>query len=80
MLIAYILKPSESGFLAHEEQLAHLPNHSLIVLPSNNYFAWTNASADEFMAEGMHISIKSLFEAGTQDGQDLKNIAPYLPL
>ena len=76
MLIAYILEPSESGSLTHGEQSAHPPDRSLTVLPSNDYFAWTNASADKFMAEAMRLSVKSLFEAGTRDGQDLKNVTP----
>ena len=78
MLVTYTLEPFESGFLTHGEPSAYPPDRSLAVLPSNNYFAWTNASADEFMAEAMRLSAKSLFEAGIQDGQDLKNAAPYV--
>ena len=66
------LKPLEPGFLTYGEPSAYLPDRSLAIFPPNNY-AWTNASADEFMAEAMRLSAKSLFEAGIQDGQDLKN-------
>ena len=48
------------------------------MLPSNIYLAWTKASADEFIAEAMRLSAASLVEAGIQDGQDLKNAAPYV--
>jgi hypothetical protein len=42
------------------------------------YFGWTNASADGFMADAMRRSAASLVEAGTQNGQDLENAAPYV--
>jgi hypothetical protein len=61
VLIAYILEPSESGFLTHVEQSAYPPDRSLTVLPPNNYFAWTNASADEFMRAVTSASLSTTF-------------------
>jgi hypothetical protein len=77
-LVAYTIEPLEPGFLAHGSPSAYPPDRSLAILPSNIYFAWTKASADEFMAEAMRLSAASLVEAGIQDGQDLMNAAPYV--
>ncbi|KAH9988273.1 hypothetical protein BJV74DRAFT_796325 [Russula compacta] len=54
------------------------PNRSLPILPSSIYIGWTNESADEYMADAMRVSAATLVEAGIQDGQDLKNAAPYV--
>src|SRR5258708_12425146 len=70
------LKPLEPGFLTYGEPSAYLPDRSLAIFPPNNY-AWTSASADEFMAEAMRLSAKSLFEAAIQHGPALNN--PILP-
>jgi Berberine and berberine like len=77
-LFAYTIEPLEPGFLTHGSQSAYPPDRSLEILPSNIYFAWTKASADEFMAEAMRLSAVSLVEAGIQDGQNLKNAALYV--
>jgi hypothetical protein len=42
------------------------------------YFGWANASTDGIMADAMRRSAASLVEAGIQNGQDLKNAAPYV--
>ena len=39
------------------------------------YLGWTNSSADGFMTEAMRRSAASFAEAGTQNGQHLKNAA-----
>lgn len=78
MLVASTVEPLEPGFLTHGSPSAYPPDRSLAILPSNIYFAWTKASADEFIAEAMRLLAASLVEAGIQDGQDLKNAAPYL--
>lgn len=45
--------------------------------PYNIYFV--KESADEFIAEAMHLSAASLVEAGIQAGRDLMmNAAPYV--
>jgi hypothetical protein len=48
------------------------------------YFAWTKASADEFIAEAnaMRLSAASLVETGVQDvrRQDLKNARAFCQL
>lgn len=78
MLVAYTIEPLEPGFLTHGSPSAYPPDRSLAVLPSNIYFAWTKASADEFIAKAMRLSAASLIEAGIQDGQNLKNAATYV--
>ena len=78
MLVGYTLEPLELGFLTHGSPSAYPSDRSLAILPSNIYFGWTNASADEFMAEALRLSAASSVEAGIQDGQDLKNAGPYV--
>lgn len=78
MLVAYTIEPLEPGFLTHGSPSAYPPDRSLAILPSNIYYTWTKPSADEFMAEAMRLSAASLVGAGIQDGQDLKNAAPYV--
>ena len=74
----YVIEPFEPDFLTHGEPSAYPPDRSLAVLPSLVYVSWTNASADEFMTDAIRRSAASLVEAGIQDGQDLKNAAPYV--
>lgn len=78
VLLVYSLEPFQSDFLSHGGPSAYPPDRSLAVFPSSIYLGWTNASADEYMAEAMRRSAASLVEAGIQDGQDLKNAAPYV--
>jgi hypothetical protein len=78
VLLIYSLEPFESDFLSHGELSAYPPNRSLAVFPSSIYLGWTNASADGDMGDAMRLSAASLVEAGIQDGQDLKNAAPYV--
>jgi hypothetical protein len=74
----YVIEPFEPDFLTHGEPSAYPPDRSLAVLPSLVYVSWTNASADEFMTDAIRLSAASLVEAGIQDGQGLKNAAPYV--
>jgi berberine-like enzyme len=78
VLLIYTLEPFEPDFLSHGGPSAYPPDRSLVVFPSNIYYGWTNASADRFMADAMRRSVASLVEAGIEDGQDLKNAAPYV--
>jgi Berberine and berberine like len=78
VLLVYSLEPFQSDFLSHGGPSAYPPNRSLAVFPSSIYLGWTNASADGYMADAMRRSAASLVEAGIQDGQDLKNAAPYV--
>lgn len=78
VLLVYSFEPFEPDFLSHGGPSAYPPNRSLVVFPSSMYFGWTNASADEFMADAMRRSAASLVEAGTQNGQDLRKAAPYV--
>lgn len=65
--------------LPHGWPSAYLPDRSLVVLTSSNiYFAWTKASAHEFIADVMRLSAASLVEAEIQDRQELRNAAPYV--
>jgi hypothetical protein len=77
MLLLYNLEPFEPDFLTHGEPSAYPPDRSVAVLPSDMYLAWTNASADMFMADAARLSVASLVEAAIQDGQDL-NAGPYV--
>ena len=78
MLLVYSFEPFEPDFLSHGGPSAYPPNRSLVVFPSSMYFGWTNASADGVMVDAMRRSAASLVEAGTQNGQDLNNAAPYV--
>jgi hypothetical protein len=78
VLLVYSLEPFQSDLLSHGGPSAYPPNRSLAVFPSSIYLGWTNASADGYMADAMRRSAASLVEAGIQDGQDLKNAAPYV--
>jgi hypothetical protein len=78
VLLVYSLEPFESDFLSHGGPSAYPPNRSLPVFPSSILLEWTNASADEYMANAMRLSAASLVQAGIKDGQDLKNAAPYV--
>ena len=78
VFLFYVIEPFEPDFLTHGEPSAYPPDRSLAVLPSLVYVSWTNASADEFMTDAIRLSAASLVEAGIQDGQDLKNAAPYV--
>jgi len=77
-LLFYALEPFEPDFLAHGEPSAYPPDRSLAVFPSAVSVGWTSASADVFMADAVRLSAASLVEAAIQDGQDLKNAAPYV--
>ena len=78
MLLIYVLEPFESDFLAHGGPSAYPPDRTLAVLPSLIYLTWTSASADLCMVDAARLSAASLVEAAIQDGQDLKNAAPYV--
>jgi hypothetical protein len=78
VLLVYSLDPFESDFLTHGGPSAYPPDRSRAVLPSSIYLGWTNASVDGYIADAMRLSAASLVEAGIQDGQDLKNAAPYI--
>ncbi|KAF8477760.1 hypothetical protein DFH94DRAFT_92255 [Russula ochroleuca] len=78
VLLFYALEPFEPDFLAHGEPSAYPPDRSLAVFPSAVSVGWTSASADVFMADAVRLSAASLVEAAIQDGQDLKNAAPYV--
>ena len=78
MLLIYVLEPFESDFLAHGGPSAFPPDRTLAVLPSLIYLTWTSASADVYMVDAARLSAASLVEAAIQDGQDLKNAAPYV--
>jgi hypothetical protein len=49
-------RATRPGPLTHGSPSAYPPDRSLAILPSNFYFAWTKASADEFIAEAMRLS------------------------
>jgi hypothetical protein len=78
VLIIYTLDPFEPDFLTHGGPSAYPPDRCRAVFPSSIYLGWTNASADGYMADALRLSAASLVEAGIQDGQDLKNAAPYV--
>ncbi|KAI0293254.1 hypothetical protein BC826DRAFT_1105166 [Russula brevipes] len=78
VLVVFSLDPFESDILTHGGLSAYPPDRSLAVLPSSIYLGWTDQSVDAYMAEAMRHSAASLMNAGIQDGQDLKNAAPYV--
>ncbi|KAN0114373.1 hypothetical protein V8E52_006869 [Russula decolorans] len=78
VLLVYSFEAFEPDFLSHGGPSAYPPNRSLAVFPSSMYFGWANASTDGIMADAMRRSAASLVEAGIQNGQDLKNAAPYV--
>ncbi|KAH9963685.1 hypothetical protein BJV74DRAFT_880011 [Russula compacta] len=78
VLVVYTLEPMESDYLTHGGPSAFPPNRSLAVLQSNMYLGYTSELADPFMADAMRSSAATMMEVGIQDGQDLKNAAPYV--
>ncbi|KAI0301459.1 FAD dependent oxidoreductase [Russula brevipes] len=78
VLVIYSIDPFEPDFLSHGGPSAYPPNRSLPVLPSSVSFGWTDESADPYMGDAIRQSVASLAETGIQNGQDLKNAAPYV--
>ncbi|KAI9456081.1 FAD-binding domain-containing protein [Russula earlei] len=78
VLVAYGIDPFEPDILTHGGPSAYPPDRSRVFLPSSAYRGWTNESADEHMADSLRLSTAALIEAGTRDGQDLENAAPYV--
>ena len=78
MVLVYTIEPFEPDFLTHGGPSAYPPDRSLAVLPSNIVYAWSDESADQYMADALRSSAASLVEVGIQDGQDLKNAGPYV--
>ncbi|KAI0251533.1 FAD dependent oxidoreductase [Lactifluus subvellereus] len=78
VVVLYGAEPLEPDFLTHGEPSAYPPDRSLAVLPSGILYGWSDESADTYMADALRCSAASLVEAGIQDGQDLKNAAPYV--
>jgi Berberine and berberine like len=72
------MEPLESDFFTHGGPSAYPPDRSRAVLPSSILYGWTDGSADKYMADAMRCSAAYLVDAGIQDGQDLKNAAPYV--
>jgi hypothetical protein len=77
-VVAYGFEPFESDILTHGGPSAYPPDRSLAVLPSPMLYAWTDEGADTHMADAMRRSAAYLVDVGIQDGQDLKNAAPYV--
>ena len=78
MLAVYSLEPLDPGFLTHGGPSAYPPDRSLEVLPSAILYGWSDESSDKYMADAMRCSAATLVDVGIQDGQDLKNAAPYV--
>jgi hypothetical protein len=78
MSFFYVIELFELDFLTHGGPSAYPPDRSLAVFPSIVYVTRTNASVDGFITDAIRLSTASLIEAGIQDGQDLKNAAPYV--
>ena len=83
---AFTIKPLEGkpGFHIPSTSRAtarHPRTHQVALSPSSHLTStslWTKASTDELTAEAMRLSAASLIEAGIQNGQGLKNTAPYV--
>ena len=78
MTLFYVIEPFEPDVLTHGGPSAYPPDRSRAVFPSMVYVTWTNASVDGIITDAIRLSAASLFEAGIEDGQDLKNAAPYV--
>ena len=67
----------ESDIFTHGGPSAFPPDRSHTILPSRITIWWSDESLDEYAYDTLRSLGDAITEAGTKDGQDLKNAARY---
>ena len=77
--LTFNIEPFESDIFTHGGPSAHPPDRSRTILPSVVSVTWNDESLDKdkYVYDSLRNLSASILEAGIEDGQDLKDAAPY---
>ncbi|KAI0794890.1 FAD dependent oxidoreductase [Abortiporus biennis] len=77
--ISYAMEPFQSRLFSFAPQgsSAYPPDRSQVILPSNIYYAWSDAKDDDLMTSAIVESGNRLHQLAIRQGQDLTNVALY---